>query len=221
MRSAAGLRKSPPAHRRGPLLEVICLTPADARAVPWKNGRGTTRELALWPADASFERLEFDWRIALAPVDEPGPFSSFPGFERILVVTEGAGFVLAHGAEAPRARVRRMEPHRFAGDWPTEAELPHGPVTDFNVMVRPERVRASVQALALGARRVRETLAAGHAFLHVLEGEVVARVTGEEEPFELAAGESLWIRGLRGGEELELAGRARTLELLLVALARP
>jgi uncharacterized protein len=204
-------------------LEVDHLASADARLVPWKNGRGVTRELALWPRGASLERLDFEWRISAAPVDEPGPFSRVPGVERILVVTEGAGFELAHGEHAPRARVRRLQPYRFAGEWPTVAALPHGPVTDFNVMFAPERVRASVEALTLGTRRVREALRSGQAFVHVPAGALTARVTGEEEPFELGAGDSLWLRGLRGGEELELAGRARDAEALLVTLseARP
>lgn len=198
--------------------EVQLLTAADARLVPWKNGRGVTRELAVWPAGASLERLDFDWRISSAPVDESGPFSLIPGVERLLVVTEGAGFVLAHGAAAPRARLRRLEPYRFSGAWPTTAELPHGPVSDFNVMFVPERVRASLQALALGVRRMRETLAAGQVFLHVLEGSLAARVTGEERSFECGAGASLWVRGLGGGEELDLAGTAPSLELLIVSL---
>jgi len=66
---------------------------------------------------------------------------------------------------------------------------------------------------------VREALRSGQAFVHVPAGALTARVTGEEEPFELAAGDSLWLRGLRGGEELELAGRARDAEALLVTLA--
>ena len=203
---------------RAPMLEVVHLRAADARLVPWKNGRGVTRELALWPESARLERGDFDWRISSAPVNAPGPFSLFPGVERTLVVTEGAGLVLAHGDRAPRARLRRLEPYRFAGDWPTTAELPHGAITDLNVMVREERVRAGVQGLALGRRRLREALAPGHAFLHVLAGTCAARVTGEEEPYELRALESLWLRGLRGGEELELAGREDACELVLVAL---
>ncbi|MSR62727.1 MAG: HutD family protein [Planctomycetes bacterium] len=204
---------------RKPAREVLQLGAADARVVPWKNGRGTTTELALWPPDARFEHGEFDWRLSLAPVDEPGPFSSFPGVERILTVTQGAGLVLVHGADAPRARLRRLEPYRFSGDWSTSAELPYGPITDFNVLFRPERVRAEVQALALGARRTRETLRTPHAFLHVLAGKLVARATGEEEPFELAAGASLWLRGLAGGEELALEGRTKECELVIVGVA--
>ena len=186
--------------------------------MPWKNGRGVTRELALWPSGASLERLDFDWRLSAAPVDEPGPFSRLPGYERILVVTEGAGCELVHGADAPRARLRRLEPYRFAGAWATAAELPYGPVADFNVIFAPDRVQASVEPVALGARRLREALGPGHAFLHVLAGALDVRVTGEEEPFELGPGDSLWVRGARSGEELELVGRERGAEALLVTL---
>lgn len=205
-------------EQKKPALEVLHLAAAQARLVPWKNGRGVTRELALWPSGASLARLDFDWRISCAPVDEPGPFSLVPGFERILVVTQGAGCALVHGADAPRAHLRRLEPYRFRGDWSTAAELPYGPVADFNVMFAPGRVRASVEPVALGARRVRESLAPGQAFLHVLAGELAARVTGEEEPCALASGDSLWIRGASGGEELEVCGRARDAEVVLVSL---
>ena len=36
--------------------EFLHLRPGDARRVPWKNGRGVTEELAVWPPEASFER---------------------------------------------------------------------------------------------------------------------------------------------------------------------
>lgn len=188
---------------------------ADTRRLPWKNGRGVTEELALWPAGASLAAGDFLWRIAKAPVDEPGPFSSLPGVERILVVTEGEALVLDHGDAAPRARLRPFEPYRFSGDWPTAAELPRGPVRDCNVMLRAGE-RAAVEALRLGRRRLREPIGPGHAFLHVLRGRARVRATGEEEPFALAAEESLWGRGLAGGEELEISGESEDCALLLV-----
>lgn len=193
-------------------------TRADTRRVPWKNGRGVTEELALWPPGCSLERDDFDWRLSKAALDEPGPFSSFPGIERILVVTAGEALVLDHGDAAPRARLRRLEPYRFSGDWATRAELPAGPVRDFNTLVRRGAARAEVEALRLGLRRVREALCAGHALVHVLAGSVRARATGEEQPFELASEESLWARGLDGSEELELAGASDDCTLLLVRL---
>ncbi len=200
------------------MLEVVLLAAGDARVVPWKNGRGETRELALWPEGASFERGDFDWRVSLAGVSEPGAFSSFPGFERILVVTEGAGLLLSHGDHAPRTRARALEPVRFSGDWETAAELLAGPVRDFNLIYRPGSVRAELEVLRLGARRARESLGAGQAFVHLPAGPVTARVTGEDEPIELGAQGSLWIRGLSGGEELELAGRSSATTALLVRL---
>ncbi|MDF1799685.1 MAG: HutD family protein [Planctomycetota bacterium] len=205
-------------QHRGRQVQHLAL--ADARQVPWSNGRGVTSELAVWPPGASLERADFDWRIASAPVDEPGPFSVLPGIERILVLTEGAGLELAHGDLAPRARLRRLEPYRFSGAWPTVASLPAGGVRDFNVMFAPDRVDVQVAALGLGGRRLREALRPGQAFVHALGGQLTARVTGEEQSFELEPGDSLWVRGLSGGEELDLTGRSPDLAVLLVTLAQ-
>lgn len=198
--------------------EVLHLTAEGARRLPWKNGRGFTSELALWPPTATLARGDFAWRISKAAVDEPGPFSAFPGFERILVVTEGEGLVLDHGEPGTGARLRRLEPYRFSGDAATTAELQRGPIVDFNVLVRRGLAQADVQAVRLGRRRVRETLPRGQAFLHVVAGRAVTRLTGEEEPFRLRASESLWARGLEGGEELELTGEDDACALLLVRL---
>lgn len=200
--------------------EILHCTPASYRRVRWKNGRGVTEELALWPPGAAFERGDFDWRISQASVAEAGPFSVFPGYERILVVTEGDALVLAHGERAPRQRLRLLEPSRFSGDGPTTAELPHGPVADFNVLYRRRVVDAEVQVLKLGRRRARETLSAEHLFAHCLRGSAVARVAGEEEPFQLKAGESVWARGVGREEELDLAGTSEATIVLLVRVRR-
>jgi environmental stress-induced protein Ves len=52
--------------------------------VPWKNGRGTTREIARVPGYGPF-----DWRLSLADLTESGPFSSFPGVTRSLLLVDG------------------------------------------------------------------------------------------------------------------------------------
>lgn len=196
--------------------EVLQLNAADARRVPWKNGRGVTEELALAPDGATFERGDFDWRISKAGIDADGAFSSFPGFERILVVTHGEGLVLDHGADAHRARLRPLEPLRFSGDWSTHAALVRGPVRDFNVLFRRDVVEASVEVLRLGRRRALETADAPDVFAFMVGGTCRARVTGEEEAFELASGDSLWVREARAHDELELAGSAPDCVVLLV-----
>ncbi len=196
--------------------EILLRTSSDTRHVPWRNGRGVTEELAIWPERSSFERGDFDWRISRAHVEKDGPFSVFVGFERILVALDGAGVVLSHGTDAPRSRLRPLEPYRFEGEWSTRAELVAGPVADFNVFARRGVVRADVEISRLAARRTREAVGPGHAYLHVLSGTATVRVPREEESFELRPGESVWARELGGEEEFEGAGSSLATVLALV-----
>jgi environmental stress-induced protein Ves len=185
------------------------LTLADARRVPWKNGRGVTRELLLWPPGASFERGDFDWRIARAGVAEDGPFSEFPGFERVLVVLSGPGLRLRHGRAAP-VELLPLRAHRFPGDEATAAELLGAPIEDLNVLARRGAAQAEVHVLH-GGESVR--LVADHAVVHSLES---LEVGAGDRRIALAAGESLWIRA--AGAEALSVGRGTG---LLVRIRMP
>lgn len=195
------------------------LTSADVVEQPWKNGRGVTHELAIWPPGATLERLDFDWRLSRSALDEPGPFSKFAGFDRVLVVTRGAGLSLTHGAGAPRARLRTYEPYRFSGAWTTRCELVSGAIEDLNVICRESRCSAHLEVSRLADRRRRDTIGPGHAFAHVLSGRVTARITGEEEPFELDAGESLWAQSLAREEEIDIVGASDDTVVVLIGIA--
>lgn len=188
---------------------LVHLTPADARRIPWRNGRGTTEELAIGPAGATFERGDFDWRVSKAGVDAPGPFSAFPGYDRVLVVTQGDSLLLDHGGCADAARVGLLRPYRFSGDWPTTADLPAGAVSDFNVLARRDRVRADVRVLRPGRGSERAALVQGDAVVHVLQGEIVARIAGEDGATALAPGDTLWVRSVADGSVLDLLGDPR------------
>ena len=200
------------------MIEVVHLGPDDVRVTAWRNGGGTTRELWLWPETARFEALDFDLRVARASVTRDGPFSDFAGFERHLVVLSGAGLELEHGDPPRRARLRPLEPYRFDGAEPASARLLAGEVEDLNVLARRGALAVELEVLRLGARRARVALERGQAFAHLVAGAAQARVTGEDEPFDLDAGESLWIEGLVGGEELDLQG-ARDGTLVVVVRA--
>jgi environmental stress-induced protein Ves len=182
------------------------LKPAEARRVPWKNGRGVTEELALWPPGTSLQRGDFDWRIARAGVVEDGPFSEFAGFQRTLVIVSGEGLLLRHGAASP-VSVHPLQPHLFSGDELTQAELLGGPVTDVNLLARRGRVKARASVLRVHGEHA-EGLLGTHVFLHLLEGALSARA-GEATPQTLAPGESLWLEDL-GALELRLRGEGAT-----------
>lgn len=114
---------------------------ADQRETPWKNGGGTTREIAVFPSGAGFDT--FDWRLSAAKVAGDGPFSTFPGVDRILTVLEGNGFDLDFGPAGTVHLTPASAPHAFAGDTACTARLIGGAVGDLNLMLRRGRWRAT------------------------------------------------------------------------------
>lgn len=118
------------------------LTLANYRAMPWANGRGSTLELARFDGPAGMV-----WRLSIASVVEDGPFSLFPGFDRILTVIDGPGFGLTGSGmdldAAPGA------PVAFPGDVAIAAYGVSAPSMDFNVMAARDHCRASVTFLGM------------------------------------------------------------------------
>lgn len=128
---------------------------ADRRFRPWKNGGGETAEIVISPAGAGID--DFDWRISTAVVAGDGPFSVFPGVDRVLAVIEGAMVLTMDGV--PHRLTADSAPLAFPGDLPCEARVETGPVLDFNVMLRPPlRARVTRGPLVLSGGRVRLAL---------------------------------------------------------------
>lgn len=111
---------------------------ASLRPAPWKNGGGSTTEIAVFPASAGFE--EFDWRVSLATISQSGPFSCFPGIDRSLALVDGDGVLLDFGDE--RYVLSPSEPLiEFDGEAAVHATVTGSLTTDFNVMTRRGRCR--------------------------------------------------------------------------------
>jgi environmental stress-induced protein Ves len=174
------------------------LRPADHRVMPWKNGQGITTEIAVEPAGAGLE--SFTWRISIAEIAASGPFSSFPGVERILLQTAGEAMTLVHEGRG-RHRLALFQPHCFAGEWITSGEVTGPPVRDFNIMARRDRVRASVAVHELvRGSRVRGLAAASTQVVHAFRGALSVRVSETGEVSELGAGDTWLLSGDRGDD---------------------
>jgi len=119
---------------------------ADCLVMPWKNGGGTTTEIAVAPEGASLN--DFDWRISMAHVGADGPFSSFPGIDRTLSVLTGAGITLAFGNGERIKLDRTSAPYPFAADRAVDGRLVDGPIDDLNVMSRRGRWQHRVERLS-------------------------------------------------------------------------
>lgn len=102
--------------------------------VPWKNGAGSTMELAIGPPGATVH--DFDWRVSLATISHSGPFSQFAGVERTLALVEGGGLTL--DVDGTRHVLLDVDDSTIAfdGQAAVNATVHGGPTLDFNVMTR-------------------------------------------------------------------------------------
>ena len=117
---------------------------ATTPATPWKNGGGSTQEIACWPPGAGMDG--FEWRVSLATVDRPGPFSVFPGIDRQIMLLDGDGLHLRGPGWAHRLEPR-WQPFAFAGDDAVDGAMLGGPSRDFNLMLRRGAWRGTLQVV--------------------------------------------------------------------------
>src|SRR5262245_64441943 len=117
--------------------------------MPWKNGLGTTREIAIDPPGASMSDAGFRWRLSIADVAQSGPFSAFPGIDRTIMVIKGNGMVLSVGGRRPQRLDKCFVPYEFSGDAPTDCQLIDGAIKDFNLMVNRSMLRARTEVREL------------------------------------------------------------------------
>jgi environmental stress-induced protein Ves len=114
-------------------------------SISWKNGGGTTRQLAVGPADATAD--DFLWRISIAQIDAPGEFSMFPGIDRTILLWRGDGVNLRSPAWPDHRLVDPRAPLRFHGEEDAVCELLGGPTQDLNLMVRRGKVDATFEII--------------------------------------------------------------------------
>lgn len=128
---------------------IRLLEPAAYRTMPWRNGGGRTTEIAASPRDADL--ASFAWRVSIADIERDGPFSAFPGVDRTLVLLAGHGMRLvgANGALELRAPLDAVT---FAGEDPLDCALAAGPTRDFNLMVRRQSARGTLDVVRDAAR---------------------------------------------------------------------
>jgi environmental stress-induced protein Ves len=109
---------------------------ADLTPAPWKNGGGSTREIAAHPPGSSFD--DFAWRASIADVTADGPFSRFAGIDRTIVLLSGNGMSLALDETREHRLDQPFAPFAFRGEAAVTAVLTDGANQDSNLMIRRE-----------------------------------------------------------------------------------
>jgi uncharacterized protein len=115
---------------------------SDCPSQPWKNGLGSTREIAVQPSGIGGD--DFLWRVSIAEVDSAAPFSRFPGIDRQIALLDGNGFTMTLDDGRVHALTTPFAPFAFAGEAKVAVTLVDGPTRDFNLMVRREYVRGEI-----------------------------------------------------------------------------
>lgn len=159
-------------------------------ATPWKNGGGATREIVCQPPGAGMD--SFDWRVSIATIASAGPFSVFPGVDRVIMLLEGDGVHLRGEGVDHRLDVP-LAPFPFAGDVALDCALLGGTSSDFNVMTRRGTLRADVRVL-----RVATDLAAVERGLLLALGGAW-QFDGDGAALRCEAGTGVWWQGSAHG----------------------
>lgn len=145
---------------------------AELPATHWRNGGGVTREVATSGRSGS---QGFDWRISIADVSQPGPFSAFPGVDRVITLVEGERMDLVIDGVVHVLGLH--ESLSFDGASQASCSLPAGPTRDLNVMTRSDRLSAAVAVRDLS--ETRPIAVSGSQVLVLLTGWAV--VAGADE----------------------------------------
>jgi environmental stress-induced protein Ves len=174
----------------------------DYQTMPWKNGGGSTTELAVFPPGAGID--DFVWRLSRATVNLDGPFSHFAQIDRSLAILSGEGLVLHSDSEQrtsiPVRLTQASMPYQFAGELPIFAELCSGPVVDLNLMTRRDVCQHYMQRLTAGEHHVSAT-EAQQLLVYCAAGTAQIRIGGDDGAGQMQAGDLLTI-----DEEHERAG---------------
>ncbi|WP_425068098.1 HutD family protein [Reyranella sp.] len=116
---------------------ITLLDPANYLRTPWKNGGGTTVDIAF-SGDV--------WRFGRTPIVRPGPFSDYTGYDRVQVLVSGSGLVL----ETPEGEIDVRQPFRpvhFTGETRIASRLEAGPVEVVNLIGARAQVKIDIAVL--------------------------------------------------------------------------
>lgn len=181
-------------------MPIRLLRSADYSRQAWKNGGGTTEEIFredLPNGDVAF-------RLSIAAVERDGPFSTFPGIDRTIMLLAGHGMILDHKGVGSHRLDRLFAPHAFSGDVETDCRLIDGPCRDLNLMVRRSIASGSVSVMDMSAGSMVSGLPKDVRLLHILSGVIAVN------EFAARAGDTLALEegaapSIRTSEPVRLA----------------
>ena len=119
---------------------------ADLVPAPWRNGRGTSRDIVTVRAPDG----ALLWQASVAELTEDGDFSDYAGFDRVFTPVAGNRITLSHDG-GPFVSCPVLQPHAFPGEARTRCRISGEAGRAFNVVTARGRRRATVKVLRLAS----------------------------------------------------------------------
>lgn len=155
-------------------MKIDLLTPDLYQKMPWKNGKGTTNEIAIFPPGSTLAKNDFFWRLSSADISEDGPFSPIPTYDRHLAIIEGPGVNLTFAdGEEP---LLPGEVLNFRGDQAVYSRLLKGPIKDLGLMIKSDYGFANFEILKLNPQQIE--FGQGTHLIFVISGSLLLQHVG-------------------------------------------
>lgn len=130
------------------------------KQMTWKNGLGVTAEIDRYPLVSD----PYLWRLSQATIAQDAPFSSYPGYDRLLAIAEGNGIYLNNEMFWQGSVIR------FSGDIESSCQLIGDPVKDLGLIFDRERIEAEMLFVSGKIELKRE---ATHFFYNMKSGDTL------------------------------------------------
>lgn len=159
------------------MIQLIKAT--DYKKMPWKNGLGTTQQIAIFPEGADISKNDFLFRLSAASIHQNNQFSQFPSFQRLLTVIDGAGVVLNNRP------LKQNDILEFEGEEEVDCRLVDGPVTDLGLIFKKDQFLANfaINELDQNSKKI-ISFNSDFGFLFSIEGKTSCSFHNQEIPIQ-------------------------------------
>lgn len=187
-------------------MSVQHFTAGSRTTINWASG--TSTQIFIHPANASFTERNFLFRISTATVEaEESTFTFFEAITRHLMILKGELELIHEGRYTKH--LRPYEQDTFSGEWSTRSK---GKVTDFNLMLKDGAAGSLTHHHIGQGSSASFTAKTGYYFIYLATGKGILS-NGQTAN----AGDLLWIGN---GEDIAIDAQD-TCELVVIEVFLP
>ncbi|KAJ3130038.1 hypothetical protein HK098_006750 [Nowakowskiella sp. JEL0407] len=136
---------------------ISVLESNNGKSMTWKNGLGTTSEIAIFPPHKDFQKDDFIWRLSSSEILDSCSFSVFPGYDiaLLLLPEKGANVqprgnihsspaILTHNDQETGVPFKPLIPYTYNGEWTTQCHVKSAPLNHLTFITNNRFTNVSI-----------------------------------------------------------------------------